>query len=331
MFAKAAKLLYPVIELLPDAAAAKIKILIQVLFRDWRYFQRVGFPHAGNFAGAIPDDWEKGFPGLDSSSMEEVGRFLRKIRTDLAVNCPDLPDAMFLVWRKMQQENLLLPPPPDRKLCELRKRYGLDGGAESLVFRQGVALLSEAMLRSLSGTYFVDAGAYVGNYAIPLMEYEPECLFAFEPNRRSAATLEANMRRCGFDSRRYEVHCLALGENFGHVAFDDSGIRLDVPGTCHADVVSLDGFFRERTSVPVGLIKADVEGMGLALLRGAAATIRRCRPVLALACYHSPEELFGQYRWLCENVPDYQIRITALPPGSGYELSILAVPKEGRH
>ena len=45
-------------------------------------------------------------------------------------------------------------------------------------------------------------------------------------------------------------------------------------------MTTLDGFLGERTSLPVDWIKIDVEGYEARVLRGAAATIARCRPGL---------------------------------------------------
>ena len=57
-------------------------------------------------------------------------------------------------------------------------------------------------------------------------------------------------------------------------------------------------------------------------------TIEKFRPILALSCYHSEAELFGQYQFVTENFSNYQISFTALPPGSGFEFTMLAVPGE---
>ncbi|MBQ8894285.1 MAG: FkbM family methyltransferase [Clostridia bacterium] len=44
---------------------------------------------------------------------------------------------------------------------------------------------------------------------------------------------------------------------------------------------------------PVSFIKMDVEGMEAAVLRGAAGSIRKCRPSLQVAAYHRSEDLFA--------------------------------------
>ncbi len=54
---------------------------------------------------------------------------------------------------------------------------------------------------------------------------------------------------------------------------------------------SVDAFVEQARIARVDFIKVDVEGADLGVLEGAAATIRRDRPRLALACYHKPDDL----------------------------------------
>ena len=78
------------------------------------------------------------------------------------------------------------------------------------------------------------------------------------------------------------------------------------------------------------LIKADIEGMGLAMVRGAEEVIRKNRPVLSLSIYHNREELFGIYQTLREWKLDYHcmVRMLAWPLPGFAELSLLAWPAE---
>ena len=102
---------------------------------------------------------------------------------------------------------------------------------------------------------------------------------------------------------------------------------LLVPGKCRINLTTLDDLLFEKNH-QIGLIKADIEGMGAEMLTGAKKIITRDHPVLALSCYHSPEELFGQDLWLKNNFQFYRLSFTALPPGSGWELTMIGIPGE---
>ena len=93
-------------------------------------------------------------------------------------------------------------------------------------------------------------------------------------------------------------------------------------------MTTLDIFAEEKNISSVGLIKTDVEGMGLNLLHGAVKVIQRDRPVLALAAYHNTDELLGQYEFLKSNLPDYHFEIRDLPPGTSFEVTLLGLPRE---
>jgi hypothetical protein len=51
----------------------------------------------------------------------------------------------------------------------------------------------------------------------------------------------------------------------------------------------------DKCSVGGGIdfIKMDIEGSELKALKGAERTLKRCRPVLAITIYHSPEDFVG--------------------------------------
>ena len=143
---------------------------------------------------------------------------------------------------------------------------------------------------------------------------------------KSVKKLRDNLRRNNIPESQVEIFQCALGNKTAAIKFDADGIRCDIPGECETVIRKLDDLLQER-HVPVGLIKADVEGMGVELLQGAIKTIERYRPVLALSCYHTPTELFGQFELLKTRCPFYSISFVSLPPGRGWELTMLAVPE----
>lgn len=54
---------------------------------------------------------------------------------------------------------------------------------------------------------------------------------------------------------------------------------------------SIDSFIKEENLNKIDFIKLDVEGAELPILKGAEETIRKFRPKLAIAIYHSIDEL----------------------------------------
>ena len=106
------------------------------------------------------------------------------------------------------------------------------------------------------------------------------------------------------------------------------GVELTEEGKDRCRIMALDDFVSEKNISSVGLLKADVEGMGLELLKGAIGTIRRDRPVLSLAAYHNVDELLGQYAYLSSELENYHFELRDLPPGSSFEVTLLGIPEE---
>ena len=81
--------------------------------------------------------------------------------------------------------------------------------------------------------------------------------------------------------------------------------------------------------IPYGVLKADVEGMGLHFLKGAKNTILRDRPLLSLSIYHNEDEFVGIYQTLKEWDLNYHFEIRSFSPITTHgEFSLFAYPAE---
>jgi FkbM family methyltransferase len=133
----------------------------------------------------------------------------------------------------------------------------------------------------------IDAGANIGNHALFFSEFFAK-VFAFEPNPATFRLLAINAGLTG------NIQCFDFGlsDTDGEAAFqvpklNVGGARI-VPDNAAQDASSsvkriavrrLDAV-PDIASQDIGLIKIDVEGNELAVLKGAAATIRRCKPIV---------------------------------------------------
>jgi FkbM family methyltransferase len=145
----------------------------------------------------------------------------------------------------------------------------------------------------------VDVGAHVGYFSIIAAHANPEGrVFAFEPIAANAARMRQNLALSGVAD--VEVHEAALAERRGPVVFraprdgamgvrgalaetgvdpsrpDEAWETIQVPG------MTLDGFLTDRGQPPVDLVKIDVEGPVVRVLRGMGETLHRTAPVLVV-------------------------------------------------
>lgn len=146
-----------------------------------------------------------------------------------------------------------------------------------------------------AGDIALDVGANIGTCTLAMAHsVGPSGLvYAFEPQALVFQTLCANLAINGLTqvraspwavgeeagAARIPVPVLDSDANFGAVRVQTTGHTEAVP------LVRLDDVGIERAA----LLKIDVEGMELAVLRGAAALLRRCRPVV----YFEAKKGFG--------------------------------------
>lgn len=144
------------------------------------------------------------------------------------------------------------------------------------------------------GGVWIDAGANVGNHALPFALWADKVL-AFEPMEVNHDLLKINAANFYHGDR---IECLQLG-----VGADYASASAKLGGTGHncqweltvaersdppqgIQVVPIDSQVMDTDQVRV--IKMDVEGMEEAALEGAMRTIRRCKPELFIEIWDEP-------------------------------------------
>jgi FkbM family methyltransferase len=337
-----AALCYPAIDRLPEPWAVKLKSLGSVLFGDWRscLYWRNSCPLA-NALGEVPfPEVERRLAAWDPESQSLIRSYLETYAVPLSAlrSLAGLEHVLLLDYARLRQDSRFLPRPlPGRtvgradadKVASLRRQYRLrHSGAETLIYHHGLTSLPEPQRRYLAGKDIIDAGAYVGDSTLVFMNYAPRRVYAFEPSPRNARAFRQTMRRNHVPEHAFELVPQGLGATPGEACFSDRGgaaTFLGAGGTCRVPITTLDQVATTR-GLRVGLVKADVEGMGLELLKGALEVIRRDRPVLSLAMYHGPDEFFGQYELLKSLGVGYVLRVVDLTPETPGEITLLAYP-----
>jgi FkbM family methyltransferase len=148
-----------------------------------------------------------------------------------------------------------------------------------------LGMLRDMASRLQPGELVLDVGANVGNHAIYLAAVSKARVIAFEPNPELCAALEASALRNNLDNL-VSVRRLGLGDvpskaRFAKAIPDNLGAQALALGEGEIEVVPLDALELEAT---VRILKIDVEGMELAVLRGAQRLVARDRPILYIEC-----------------------------------------------
>jgi FkbM family methyltransferase len=210
----------------------------------------------------------------------------------------------FLIWHVLRA----LAPPEDRTFLvhtpgdgRIRLHYREVIGFLTLVQGSFEAAEVETLMEAARpGTVAVDIGANVGIFTIPLGRAvgREGAVWAFEPLPENLDRLRENVIESESSNvRLFGVAASDTDEALSfHVAGDSAygstrevfsgwgtGRSLTVPGVC------LDTAWRAHGMPFVSVIKIDVEGAELAVLRGSQDVIRHCRPVLLLEAANANE------------------------------------------
>jgi FkbM family methyltransferase len=153
---------------------------------------------------------------------------------------------------------------------------------------------------------YVDAGSYNGDTIKLFMERVQgrfSRILAFEPDRATFDRLVANLGT----ERRVEAFNMGLHRTRAVLSFDNAGTRgstLVDRGGSEIPVVGLDEI---ACGTRVTYVKMNIEGAEIDALRGAAQTIGRWRPKLAVAAYHRPADLWRVPATIREIDPGYRL------------------------
>lgn len=160
---------------------------------------------------------------------------------------------------------------------------------------------------------FVDCGAYTGENVSCFVErlnrngiYSYDSIFSFEPYIESYNKMV---------ERKLPKHvCINAGVSniIGKMRFHKSIFpRMSIvaqKGEISIDVETIDNVLKGKN---VTFIKMDIEGMELSALKGAAYTIQRNHPKLAICIYHHPSDLWEIPSYIKTLSQDYKLYIRA--------------------
>lgn len=167
---------------------------------------------------------------------------------------------------------------------------------------------------------FIDGGAYTGDsYQEARENLSIDTAYLFEPDPKNFAKLT---QFAGDDAICYPH---ALSDSAKTITFA-GGVGPSSAATDHGDIKieasSIDTLFPKQH---IDFVKLDIEGSEADALRGAADLLKRCRPVVAMALYHRPGDMWQLPLLMNQLVDDYKFYIRQHDNNS-FEAVFYAVP-----
>jgi FkbM family methyltransferase len=326
---------YRVGDLLPQSVSRKIAVLLYVAQNDC---QNIAYAHPFNseFDRVTPEEIRRRFQGLDEESIRAAIEYVARIRTTfIRTDYTEYPHWCYLYSGFCTPADLERGEAQMSEMEALQKRYhlGAEGEICSLVFHHGLRDMPLSMKEYVRGKAFIDAGAYIGDSTLVFMDYSPSQIIAFEPSPVNTQRFSQVMKDNNILPNQVILEAQGLSSQEGEVSFDDTKpctTSLKAGGRgCKARLTTLDNVSKQR-NITVGLIKADLEGMGLDMIQGALDTITRDKPVLSLGIYHNAEEFFEIYELLRSLDLGYQFQLRLLcAPWKNTDLTLMAFPSVG--
>lgn len=154
------------------------------------------------------------------------------------------------------------------------------------------------------GSIVIDGGVCDGGTTVRFLEMGYK-VYGFEMDKANY-----KMARKVAEEKHFTLENLGLGAynhqmTYTHMPNPGSS-RLDLKGSETTQVVTLDSYVREHNLPSVDFIKLDVEGAELDVLKGAATTIARYKPILALSAYHKWDDFWTLMNFVKSIRPDYE-------------------------
>ena len=204
-------------------------------------------------------------------------------------------------------------------------RYLQESGKTELNYLEKAGALKDGVI--------LDGGAYDGRNTVDFLASVGTRgrVIAFEPLGFAAfsETVKGAVERFG----NVEVEAAGLWSQDGELAFHHSGAASSfvnhggAPDAAadRVPVRSIDSYVAERGLERLDLIKLDVEGAEIEVLKGAAETIETLRPQLAVTIYHGADQYIEVPWHLVRQLERYRFTVDVFSP-VGRDAMIYATP-----
>ena len=271
------------------------------------------------------------------TTLASVKEFIYELDRKHDLRIPDVPlyggDLFDMAYFESHRDILektadLFADEVSRKLFYDAVNFRLTGKTEYLTDTgDPVQSLSELFAGRNIGT-MLDGGAFKGDSAAEFIEgVHPAKIFAVEADPKTFVKLSA-YAEAEDRAEVVPVHA-ALFDCDGEMDYISSGSRgSGKNGQNHrADgkTVPMRTIDTLCTGADVDLIKLDVEGAEESALRGAAETIRRCQPDMAVSLYHRTDDLYALVNTVHEMLPDHRLYLRRVPCIPMWDLNLYAV------
>lgn len=269
------------------------------------------------------------------TNRQEVFDEINRISKEQELYFPDVPvygsDIFNIAYAKENCQKLFdvysrLADEKSKKVFKNTVYYKLTGKCEYLYDCETLPDEPyESFFNLTDNETYLDLGAYNGD---TLLDFKSRVnsykkIIAVEPNSRSFAKLKENTADFlnteyvnAFISDQKKMIEISRGKGRG-TAQTGTGVKVEAN--------SVDNIVGDNK---ITLLKADVEGEEINMLKGAAKTIKNCLPKMQIACYHRSDDLWTIPQAVKSITEDYDIYMRHFPYLPAWDTNFYFVPKK---
>ena len=238
--------------------------------------------------------------GLDDISVKYIDKFMENSKYwNKCINmCEDYnPDNLWTAYDKELFEKF--------KKKDVPSLYKFNPYIYKSLY--GMLDLPEDVLEKINGKDIVDIGSWPGDTIFTFHKFFPKSnIYAYEPVAKQMDEVKSFVELMKEEEPDLNViHLIQKGlsdkDETKEICFKDCDEK--------AVITKLDTEYPSVGNNNLGLIKMDTEGYERYIVKGASSVIKKYKPVLVIAIYHTPEDFFEMKDKIKALNPDYRFMI----------------------
>jgi FkbM family methyltransferase len=248
---------------------------------------------------------------LDKNSIEIVNQTLTRHDKIMQNNLIEQHDLFTAQDYKEQKECSL----EMMKLYRRFKKYSLSTFSPECFFgHSGLRWLPIEEKEKLQDGISIDGGACEGDTSIMLTHIlRAREVHAFEIEKNNYKKLLKNV---SLHNHNIKPYLIGLSDHAGFQSVNTEDISPTLDNNESKQRVEINTIDNLYSNKKVSLIKLDVEGEEMKVIKGAKNVISHNKPILSISIYHSPEDFFLIKKYIESINPEYRFLIRRASPFS---------------
>ncbi len=262
--------------------------------------------------------WDELFSKYFSSkNMKKVIKNLKKDLDDVSIEYIDKFMELAQYWHYHCNKNIYTNE--DIKTIEANKEFlktfkqpfkdilTIDPYFYSNIY--GLYDLEKDVFDKIDGKIIIDGGAANGDTALVFHKYFPNSrIDAYDPHNENISTMHKFLSVDDCNKKICPIW-MGLGDKKETIEIENQMTPVDCIDNIYLNVQDGQDERNEKREQKVGLIKLDVEGMETNIIMGAKEILKKDKPVLAIAIYHTPWDFFELKDKIKKINPEYKFKI----------------------